>query len=72
LAPQLAPLSALATRWRRLELGAWRGLLEQTKRRAAAVAHQASAWPAAFEGPGLAVQPLCAKLLRRERSVQAG
>ena len=40
LAPQLAPLSALATRWRRLELGAWRGLLDSTRERAAAVAHQ--------------------------------
>ncbi|KAL4440107.1 hypothetical protein ABPG75_003108 [Micractinium tetrahymenae] len=41
LAPQLAPLSALATRWRRLELAAWRGLLSATWERAAAVAHQA-------------------------------
>ncbi len=40
LAPQLAPLSALATRWRRLELAAWRGLLDRTRQRAAEVAHQ--------------------------------
>jgi midasin len=41
LAPQLAPLSALATRWRRLELAGWRRLLGETQARAAAAAHQA-------------------------------
>ena len=40
LAPQLAPLSALATRWRKLELVAWQSLLDTTRERAAAVAHQ--------------------------------
>lgn len=46
LAPQLAPLSALATRWRRLELAGWRGLLDSARARAAAGAHQVRPWDA--------------------------
>jgi hypothetical protein len=33
-------MSALATRWRRLELAAWHGLLDIARERAAAAAHQ--------------------------------
>ena len=41
---QLVPLSALATRWRRLELAAWKGLLDGTRQRMAAAAHQVGHW----------------------------
>lgn len=44
MAPQLVPLSALATRWRRLELAAWKGLLDGTRQRMAAAAHQVGHW----------------------------
>lgn len=36
LAPQLASLASLATRWRRLELASWRCLLVKTAERHAA------------------------------------
>ena len=48
IAPQLAPLSALATRWRRLELAGWRGLLDVARRRSAAAAHQVGPCGGAF------------------------
>ncbi len=37
---QLAPVAALAARWRRLELASWRGLLRRTTARHAAGAHR--------------------------------
>ncbi|EFJ44763.1 hypothetical protein VOLCADRAFT_121252, partial [Volvox carteri f. nagariensis] len=40
LKPQLAPLAALATRWRRLELNSWKGLLRRVAARHTAGAHR--------------------------------
>ena len=39
MAPQLASLASLATRWRRLELASWRCLLVKTAERHAAGLH---------------------------------
>jgi hypothetical protein len=40
LAAELAPLSALAGRWRQMELSSWRALLERTKERVVADANK--------------------------------